>query len=488
MYKKKAKVPKQNLDDARIYIPVSEEDAHSEAIRQLNRDIRIHGQDLGDGTLDEDALYIRHEHRLHLPHDPISNKVTASGINPAHHIDDLFGSCVACLGPSDTFGELSIHRLDGQTEQEEEEEDDDDEGITDISAGNEVHLATTRAHGSIQYGNKYTVRPPSTRHLSRRKSLRAKRKTHLSYEGCDNPDAPRRTATVISREPSEFLIIDNTTFDKLLKDAMINFEPELARRVLSKVSSKRSKDDVKILKDLLHTIEFFKEMPTNILTKLCKCIKLRAFEKGDFVYRQGEPADCMYVVLSGKVSISKVHNESKRTNTALDNSRRVLEDHRKQAVVLASLKIASTDSIEANLDMDKVATEESGNSINGIEKKPKVSRSLKQVVEHEEKFITNQFQGENNPKISLDEREAEGLISTATIGDCLGEKSLMATNHMRQMTVKTLSVTAELIQISRADFDEIIADHVDELDFHANLTYRAVHDACHRGKVPEMLK
>ena len=33
---------------------------------------------------------------------------------------------------------------------------------------------------------------------------------------------------------------------------------------------------------------------------------------------------------------------------------------------------------------------------------------------------------------------------------------------------------AELIRINKSDFNSIIADHADELDFHANLTFRAI--------------
>ena len=59
-------------------------------------DVRKFGKDRGQFA-SEDALYIRHEHRLHLPFDSISSAVNKTVDNVEYNVNEIFGTCVAVL-------------------------------------------------------------------------------------------------------------------------------------------------------------------------------------------------------------------------------------------------------------------------------------------------------------------------------------------------------------------------------------------------------
>ena len=158
-----------------------------------------------------------------------------------------------------------------------------------------------QAQKSLQRGQ-HQVHPPS---LSRPEKSVARGKTvsrQLFRKKAKIQNMPRRSATVISREPSEFLIIDNSTFDKLLKDSSINFEPELARRTQNLYRS-----DQRAISRSLGFVAHDRVLTSCLLKSWRSCVVASNFPflKGDMVYQAGDTADCMYVVLSGKVSINK---------------------------------------------------------------------------------------------------------------------------------------------------------------------------------------
>ena len=60
---------------------------------------------------------------------------------------------------------------------------------------------------------------------------------------------------------------------------------------------------MKILSNLMSTIDFFKEIPAAMVVALCEIVELREFVQHDHVVDKGDAADGMYVVLTGKISI-----------------------------------------------------------------------------------------------------------------------------------------------------------------------------------------
>ena len=75
--------------------------------------------------------------------------------------------------------------------------------------------------------------------------------------------------------------------------------------VLARGLAQRSYDDVLLLKAFLHHTEFWKMKLTGAspiqVDDICRSLHLESFEDGSFIFQQGDPADKVYIILSGHV-------------------------------------------------------------------------------------------------------------------------------------------------------------------------------------------
>ena len=523
----------QTLREAAIVLPMTLHRAHVEANAIMAREVAEFGPD-GDESMTEDELYIRHEHRVHLPFEVLHSDVL-------DNVDKHLGHCVTTLGTSDTFGELSIHSdRGGKSAAEQVEETSHNLSQSSIrvkeAEGQQQHHhhhhhrhrqhhpagAGTGASASASAGigakeasgSSSTVKSGKEQKKPKRPSVMLK--TRIQMMGMMHAQH-HRTASVISREKTEFLIIDNTTFAELLAHRTINFEPELARRVLDKAPKSRTQDDIRILRELFEVIEFFRELPPSMLSALCEVIELREFHRDQYVYHRGDKADGMYVVLSGKISIHRAsqgmddEDHAFSSGTHKENKHWSLLHHTMMTVhALRSIPVegkinaleAAARKKEETRRMSNVApkkheahaaaatapsmTKRKSNQI--IMRRPSVSMGLKALVETEPhdggSFAATASNTsatpatETKPPTSPKKQHSiidtdPSFVSVASMGDVIGEKSLLS-HSTRIVDLKVLSARTELLWICKEAFHRIIEAHVDELDFHSNVLHRLV--------------
>ena len=469
----------KTLKDSNITLPMTIHRAHEEASAILAREIAQKGP-MGDETFSLDELYIRHEHRVHLPFDKLQSDILTT-------VDRGFGKCVTTLGTSDTFGELSIHS-DKDELSTAEQVNHVTKKITNhtISAVEfDHHQHHHHHHSSNQSSSPHpktpkttkTPTPPSSKPGSPSKKF-DHLKTRIKMLGMVMKGQHHRTATVISRERTEFLIIDNTTFAELLAHRTINFEPELARRVLDKTSNNRTQDDIRILRELFHTIEFFKELPPSMVSALCEVIELREFYRNQHVYKIGDQADGMYVVLTGKISIhrsttgvaeeehafsSGTHKENKHWSLLHHTMQTVhaIKSNCEEASIERKEKIngringrtkgkknnATVINKKNTNTMLAAASAKSNTAIMNKRKKKQtiirrasVSMGLKALIEPEQKTSSaagfsaaaSSLQRPSSPskKHSIIDVDPS-FVAVASMGDVIGERSLL--NHSRRL-------------------------------------------------------
>jgi len=56
---------------------------------------------------------------------------------------------------------------------------------------------------------------------------------------------------------------------------------------------------------LLKSLSIFKETPETILSELAPLMKEEQLESDTIIFEENDPGDCMYIILSGKISIRK---------------------------------------------------------------------------------------------------------------------------------------------------------------------------------------
>ncbi|TMW59027.1 hypothetical protein Poli38472_007172 [Pythium oligandrum] len=74
-------------------------------------------------------------------------------------------------------------------------------------------------------------------------------------------------------------------------------------KVLSKKPQSRSKLDIDMLSEYLHTLKFFRGLPGSFVRELCTVVDFVTFPQGSYVFREGEVGDLFYVIFSGSVDV-----------------------------------------------------------------------------------------------------------------------------------------------------------------------------------------
>ena len=88
-------------------------------------------------------------------------------------------------------------------------------------------------------------------------------------------------------------------------------EHDRIKSILTKNGLSRSYDDILVLKAYFLSLEFLRNLCSNMSPKqtedLCRNMVLETYDYGSFVFKQGEPGEKFYVVLSGSCDIVTTH-------------------------------------------------------------------------------------------------------------------------------------------------------------------------------------
>ena len=73
---------------------------------------------------------------------------------------------------------------------------------------------------------------------------------------------------------------------------------------LSTLPSSRTEEDRQLIRDSICTLSFFRKFPEAKLDALCGCMLYHSVMAGKWAMRQGDYADCMAIVLTGKLAVN----------------------------------------------------------------------------------------------------------------------------------------------------------------------------------------
>jgi len=59
--------------------------------------------------------------------------------------------------------------------------------------------------------------------------------------------------------------------------------------------------------DLLKEHDFFKEMPPKLVDDIAECGEKKSYKSGENLDREGDPADYMYIIRSGRIAVQLHH-------------------------------------------------------------------------------------------------------------------------------------------------------------------------------------
>jgi hypothetical protein len=111
-----------------------------------------------------------------------------------------------------------------------------------------------------------------------------------------------RAGTYVVREDTQLVVVPNSNFGGSLN--ILNFNPELVKRALSKPKGERSKQDVDLLMMEFAETKLMKKFEREEARRiLCQELQLLTFQKKQVVCRQGEVSDTAIFIYSGGMDI-----------------------------------------------------------------------------------------------------------------------------------------------------------------------------------------
>jgi CRP-like cAMP-binding protein len=57
---------------------------------------------------------------------------------------------------------------------------------------------------------------------------------------------------------------------------------------------------------LTFKVPFFKEFKYETLLKMCEHLEAQVFDQGSMLMREGDPGDCLYIIVSGSVEVMRL--------------------------------------------------------------------------------------------------------------------------------------------------------------------------------------
>lgn len=117
-------------------------------------------------------------------------------------------------------------------------------------------------------------------------------------------DGTQRMATVRTADHVELLMLDKKSFLDLDKTTL-NIISENARynAACTKEPEQRGNDDLHILQSRTSHMTFLSALSSDVHRELCRVMRYRKVSENAILVRKGMPAECLYVLISGSVSI-----------------------------------------------------------------------------------------------------------------------------------------------------------------------------------------
>ncbi len=130
-------------------------------------------------------------------------------------------------------------------------------------------------------------------------------------ESLSNGD--QRNATIITCQPTELIVVDRELFQKI-SNLHIVYAPNACMDILKSSPEKRTKPQIQRLQKFSKQIRFFSQIPDCMRERICGEMRYELIPAGEAVVHEGGYGNCLFVILSGSVSVHKKSIDVKINN------------------------------------------------------------------------------------------------------------------------------------------------------------------------------
>jgi CRP-like cAMP-binding protein len=115
---------------------------------------------------------------------------------------------------------------------------------------------------------------------------------------------PLRSQTAFAMTDVELLYLTKVEFGYLLKNQKsVIYNATACRAILEKTPTDRSQKEVDTLITMSTRIQFFAQLPPNLVTDICKTMHVQTFKPTEVICFQGDIGTTFFIILAGSVSI-----------------------------------------------------------------------------------------------------------------------------------------------------------------------------------------
>lgn len=131
----------------------------------------------------------------------------------------------------------------------------------------------------------------------------------------------KRSATAVALQDTDCLVLDSKTFLEVMAagSRIVSSNSEHAIRILKSTKPEtRTAEDIHVLTSMLHGNEFFAELDYKIRAEICKAMTYEFLPEKKTLFRQGEKAECFYLILHGTVGVYIPRPEDEESDESED--------------------------------------------------------------------------------------------------------------------------------------------------------------------------
>ena len=140
----------------------------------------------------------------------------------------------------------------------------------------------------------------------------------------------KRSASILAQEEGELLIITKEDYVRTLQRVMSTvFLPDSVKNCMHTKPALRRESEWVLIADIVQHHAFFDKIPRRVLLEVCKSIQFLVLEPKNRVYKQGDQARFLYIILTGSVELysksdhTYLRNQSHQTAEALSTNQNV---------------------------------------------------------------------------------------------------------------------------------------------------------------------
>lgn len=133
-----------------------------------------------------------------------------------------------------------------------------------------------------------------------------------STERSEGNKVPKRNASVMTREESEFLVVDGREFFKQIQNKTKAYQMKFNIDALQRQGTKRSKGDMKTVSGLALRMKFFQQMPSELIRKFCEETTLLNLEAEEVLCEEGvNDSIAFWIILEGELIVYRRNFENR---------------------------------------------------------------------------------------------------------------------------------------------------------------------------------